>query len=162
MKPSIPLALLLVLTFRVVSTAARLPAQQSSANQSSKQAAEKRSTTSQPDDLARGRYLVEEVAKCPECHTPRDSNGALDHSRWLRGGPIWFSPVQSKPRWAMNAPALAGFPYTDQQGQDILERGIGTNGNPILPPMHSYHLNHMDAVAIILYLRSLSRGTSHR
>ncbi len=26
-------------------------------------------------DVERGRYLVEEVARCPECHTPRDANG---------------------------------------------------------------------------------------
>ena len=29
-------------------------------------------------DVARGKYLVEEVAKCPECHTPRDAQGNLD------------------------------------------------------------------------------------
>jgi mono/diheme cytochrome c family protein len=137
-------------------------AQQGSTNQKSKQDSGNKSTVnSQQDDVARGRYLVEEVAQCPQCHTPRDANGALDRSRWLQGGPIWFTPAQSKPRWAMQAPALAGFPYTDQQAEDILERGIGTNGNPIQPPMHIYHLNHSDAVAIIAYLRSVRRGVSH-
>ncbi len=29
-------------------------------------------------EVERGRYLVEEVAKCPECHTPRKPNGELD------------------------------------------------------------------------------------
>ena len=29
-------------------------------------------------DVARGKYLVEEVAKCPECHTQRDAQGNLD------------------------------------------------------------------------------------
>lgn len=133
-----------------------------STNQNSKPSSEKKSTaTPAESDVARGRYLVEEVAKCPECHTPRDESGLLDHSRWLQGGPIWFMPAQSKTRWAMQAPALAGFPYTDQQGQDILERGIGTNGNPIQPPMHIYHLNHADAVAVIAYLRSVPRSANH-
>jgi hypothetical protein len=110
------------------------------------------------NEIARGRYLVEEVARCPDCHTPRDSEGRLDRTHWLQGAPIWIRPVQSKEAWAMQAPALAGFPYSDQQAQDILERGLGTNGIPIQPPMHAYHLQHADAVTIIAYLRSLSRA----
>lgn len=37
--------------------------------------------------LARGRYLVEAVGHCGECHTPRDRLGGPDTSRWLGGGP---------------------------------------------------------------------------
>jgi mono/diheme cytochrome c family protein len=41
-----------------------------------------------PDDLLeRGRYLVEGIGHCGECHTPRDRFGGLDASRWLGGGP---------------------------------------------------------------------------
>lgn len=35
----------------------------------------------------RGRYLVEAVGHCGECHTPRDSFGGPDHAEWLAGGP---------------------------------------------------------------------------
>jgi mono/diheme cytochrome c family protein len=35
----------------------------------------------------RGRYLVEALAHCGECHTPRDALGGLDRSRWLGGAP---------------------------------------------------------------------------
>lgn len=35
----------------------------------------------------RGRYLVEALAHCAECHTPRDSLGRLDRSRWMAGAP---------------------------------------------------------------------------
>ena len=34
-------------------------------------------------EIERGRYLVEEVAKCAECHTPRDAEGELDRHAWL-------------------------------------------------------------------------------
>lgn len=34
----------------------------------------------------RGRYLVEAVGHCGECHTPRGRFGGLDRSRWLAGG----------------------------------------------------------------------------
>ncbi len=36
--------------------------------------------------LNRGKYLVEEVARCWECHSPRDASGQADHSRWLAPG----------------------------------------------------------------------------
>ena len=37
--------------------------------------------------LERGRYLVEALAHCGECHTPRNLAGGLDQSRWMAGGP---------------------------------------------------------------------------
>ncbi len=38
-------------------------------------------------ELDRGRYLVEALGHCAECHTPRNMLGGLDRSRWLSGGP---------------------------------------------------------------------------
>jgi len=36
--------------------------------------------------LVRGRYLVEALAHCAECHTPRNAIGGLDTARWMAGG----------------------------------------------------------------------------
>ena len=133
-------------------------AQQTSPKPVSKQMSGKQSPPNSKEvEIARGRYLVEEVARCPDCHTPRDSTGAVDRSRWLQGAPIWIMPVKSKQDWAMSAPSLINFSYSDEQAFGILEKGLGTNGIPIQRPMHIYHLHHEDAVAIIAYLRSLSR-----
>lgn len=107
-------------------------------------------------DVERGRYIVEDVAMCEECHTPRDENGNLDESRQLQGAPIWIQPVHPMDNWANRAPGIAGFVgFTDAQGEDILERGIGPNGLAIQPPMHIYHMSQADALAVIAYLRSL-------
>lgn len=38
-------------------------------------------------ELERGRYLVEALAHCAECHTPRDRFGGLDTARWMQGAP---------------------------------------------------------------------------
>lgn len=38
-------------------------------------------------EVARGRYLVESLSHCAECHTPRDRLGALQSDRWMAGAP---------------------------------------------------------------------------
>jgi mono/diheme cytochrome c family protein len=107
-------------------------------------------------EIERGRYLVEEVAKCPECHTPRKANGELDSAAWLRGAPIWIRPVAPIQNWADRAPALAGLPsFTEAQAEKILEDGTGPSGEALRAPMHIYHLNPRDARAIVAYLKSL-------
>jgi mono/diheme cytochrome c family protein len=117
---------------------------------------QKNSAPAQQSAVERGRYLVENVAMCGECHTPRDENGQTDNSRPLQGASTWILPVHPSTKWAAHAPALAGFPgITEEQGEDILERGRGPNGLEIQQPMHIYHMNHADATAIIAYLKSL-------
>jgi mono/diheme cytochrome c family protein len=114
------------------------------------------STEAEQREVARGKYLVEEVAKCIECHTPRDARGNLDTHAWLQGAPIWIMPVQHIPNWADRAPALAGLPsFTDAEVERVLEKGIGPEGEELRPPMHTYHMSPADAKAIIAYLKSL-------
>lgn len=47
--------------------------------------------------IERGRYLVEDVANCAECHTPRNAQGELDRHAWLERAPIWIMPVKPIP-----------------------------------------------------------------
>lgn len=111
-------------------------------------------------EIERGRYLVEEVAKCAECHTPRNARDELDKNAWLQGAPIWILPVKPNPNWAQRVPPLAGFPsLTEEEGERVLEKGTGPEGETLRPPMHIYHMKHEDARAIIAYLSSLPRGT---
>ncbi len=39
-------------------------------------------------EIERGRYLVEALAHCGECHTPRNALGGLDRAKWLQGAAI--------------------------------------------------------------------------
>ena len=108
---------------------------------------------------ARGRYLVEEVARCWECHTPRDRRGQFDRAHWLQGGPIWFAPIHPLQDWAYLAPPIAGLGgFTDDQMLQVLEVGVGPDGRPVRPPMHAYHLSREDATAIIDYLKSFENS----
>lgn len=110
----------------------------------------------QSTEVQRGQYLVEEVAKCPECHTPRDASGNLDRQAWLQGAPIWIMPVKPIKNWADRAPDLSGLPsFTEEEMERVLEKGMGPEGEVLRPPMHTYHMNSADAKAIIAYLKSL-------
>jgi mono/diheme cytochrome c family protein len=44
-------------------------------------------TDASDPQLERGRYLVEALGHCAECHTPRNALGGLDTSRWMAGAP---------------------------------------------------------------------------
>jgi hypothetical protein len=91
-------------------------------------------------DVERGRYLVEDVGMCEECHTPRDANGNLDESRRLEGAAIWITPVHPMTNWAMRAPALAGFTgFTDEQGRYPRE---GHRSQRARHPATDAHLPH--------------------
>jgi len=111
---------------------------------------------SRQSQVDRGRYLVEEVARCGECHTPRDAQGQLDRSRWLQGAPMWFQPVHPVPNWAYLAPRLAGLGgLSEVEVTRILETGLDPGGKPVRAPMHVYHLSHEDASTIVAYLKAL-------
>jgi mono/diheme cytochrome c family protein len=140
-------------------------AEHAAAKQPAVEAAQQKATNREANgatsaEIERGKYLVENVAMCVECHTPRDSQGALRKDAWLAGAPIWIRPVAPIQNWADHAPSLAGWPsFTEEQGERILEKGTGPEGEELRPPMHIYHMKHEDARAIIAYLKSLPRSS---
>lgn len=109
--------------------------------------------------VARGKYLVEEVAMCSECHTPRDERGELNRSRWLQGGPLYFQPVRPNQDWALEAPNIAGLPgWNEAAAIRFFETGRDWAGKLARPPMHQYRLPRPDAEAVVAYLRTLPSG----
>jgi len=67
-------------------------------------------STNDPRLVAGGKYIVEDVAICTQCHTPHTSSGDLDRSRWLEGSALWLQPASPDPNWPLRAPRLAGSP----------------------------------------------------
>jgi len=105
--------------------------------------------------IQRGKYLVEDVAMCATCHTPRTDKGDYDRTQWLQGNLLDFKPDHPMP-FAAVAPPIAGMPgFTDAQALKFLETGIDLTGKPAMYPMPAYRFNHDDAVAVLAYLRSL-------
>ena len=110
------------------------------------------------DGISRGKYLVERVAMCVQCHTPRNQTGELLETRYVQGGPV---PVSAPPNfridWAYKAPAIAGLPgYTIQDGIKLLTEGITPDGRVPKAPMPKFRLTRADAEAVVTYLKSLS------
>ena len=111
-------------------------------------------------DVARGKYLVEGVAMCGECHTPRDSNGNLDRSKWLQGAPVPWAPASgSMSGWPMIAPRIGGNPpASDADMVKLLTTGMWNNGKQLHFPMMPFRMNEADAKAVVAYLKSVAPG----
>ncbi|MEX0368057.1 MAG: cytochrome c [Ruegeria sp.] len=112
------------------------------------------------DQIDQGRYLVEALGHCAECHTPRNALGGLDRDRWMQGGPVpvgkgSFPPlVPSQLKWTAGDIAYyleTGFtPDFDSAGGTMVEVIQNTSR---LPPE--------DRAAIAAYLKALPDGSAN-
>lgn len=108
----------------------------------------------------RGRYLVEALGHCGECHTARGTFGQPDTSRYLQGNPAgpegWRVPALVGPnsklaQWSVEE--LAGY----------LKSGAKPDFDSAQGPMaeviedSTKHLTDEDLRAMALYLKSLGR-----
>jgi mono/diheme cytochrome c family protein len=108
-------------------------------------------------DAARGKYLVEGVAMCGQCHTPRDANGEVDRSKWLQGAPVPWTPANGNmDGWPMIAPRIGGDPpASDADMVKLLTTGVWTNGQALRFPMMPFRMSEADARAVVAYLKTV-------
>ena len=110
--------------------------------------------------IDRGKYLVEEVAKCQMCHTPRLESGELDTTKWLKGSVLDFQPMKEVKGWHKTSPDLTpGSRLWMRWGEatilKYLTTGLAQNGKPADPPMPAYKFSQNDAEAVVEFLKSL-------
>ena len=116
-----------------------------------------------PERLARGKYLVEHVAVCIDCHSQRDWNKfsapivpgtegqggeTFDARHGVRGGVVYGSNI---------TPAGIAH-WTEDEILRAITVGVSQDGRALFPlmPYRSYrHLTRDDAAAILGYLRTL-------
>ncbi|SFT49689.1 cytochrome c [Sedimentitalea nanhaiensis] len=111
-------------------------------------------TQASTPEIERGRYLVEALGHCAECHTPRDITGGLDRSRWMQGAP--------NPSGKGKIPAIDPANLTWSAG-DIayyLETGFtpeydSAGGQMAKVVAGMAHLDPDDRAAIAAYLKAL-------
>jgi mono/diheme cytochrome c family protein len=114
--------------------------------------------------LARGNYLVNQVAPCGACHTPRVGGTWLGGERadaFLAGGPVFDHPGMSyrlvSPNITQDRETGIGA-WTDDQILRAIRDGVSHDGRLLLPPMPFVSWQVMsddDARAIVAYLRTV-------
>ena len=108
------------------------------------------------DEVARGKYIVENVAKCTECHSPRGQNEELGKGLSLSGAKLEFKPITPNASWAESAPNIRGIKgYNEKAAMTLFSTGIAKNYGELAPPMPSYKMTEDDADAVYKYLKSL-------
>lgn len=105
----------------------------------------------------RGGYLVEGMAHCGECHSPRNALGGIKVAMKLAGG-----PAPEGPGWIPNiTPAPDGIPdWTKEDIASALGTGLLPNGDSFGGAMVAVQENMAklpasDRLAIAAYLKSL-------
>ena len=108
-------------------------------------------------DVTRGQYIVNHVAMCVQCHSPRDHAGNIIESELLHGAPMPVkSPFAGRP-FAFAAPHIAGLPggWTEEVFVHFLQTGDPGDRPKPQPPMPPFRMNEQDARAVAAYLKSL-------
>ncbi|MDX2221315.1 MAG: cytochrome c [Rhodospirillaceae bacterium] len=118
----------------------------------------------QSSEWNRGAYLVQGLAHCGACHTPRNFLGAEDNARALSGGTLNDRVARNKVRpWtAVNlTSAQSGLAaWTEQDVFDYLKTGHSNRGGSAGPMNEvvgnsTRHLTDTDVKAMAVYLKSL-------
>jgi mono/diheme cytochrome c family protein len=112
--------------------------------------------------IEKGRYLLEEVAKCQDCHTPRLEDGELDKNNWLKGAVLDFQPMNPVPDWHTKSPSLRSTGrlwqnWGEEKLINYLVTGLTPRGTKAGPPMPTYTMKREDAEAVVAYLKSLDK-----
>jgi cytochrome c2 len=107
-------------------------------------------------NVEHGRYLVENVVMCYECHSTRDPQGNIVPGTRFKGGPMPMRPSWNSD-WPIQIPRIAGLPgYTDDTAMRLLTQGaIRWDGKQLRYPMPRFHMSPQDAADVIAYLRTL-------
>lgn len=108
-----------------------------------------------PGDIEHGRYLVEQVVMCFECHSTRDAQGNIIPATRFFGGPMPIRPPWPAD-WPTVIPRIAGLPgYTDELALRLLTQGaIKRDGTQLRRPMPPFRMTPQDAMDVIAYIRS--------
>jgi mono/diheme cytochrome c family protein len=112
----------------------------------------------EPSRLERGKYLMEGVVACGNCHIPRDDKGQLQRDKGLSGGFLLdIAQFKAFPANITPDPETGIGKWTDAQLARAIRTGVRPDKSLIGPPMPIEFYRGMaddDLAAIIAYLRA--------
>lgn len=112
----------------------------------------------QTDPVARGRYLVESIGGCGNCHTPKGPQGDMPGMN-LAGGMVFEEPPFRAVASNITPDPETGIGrWTDGQIARAIREGIRPDGRVIGPPMpiELYRsISDADLAAMVAYLRTV-------
>ena len=112
--------------------------------------------------LERGRYIVEGIAHCFQCHSDVDwDKPAAQPKQGMKGSGTEFAkygyPWLVAPNISPDRDTGAGT-WTDEQLARAIREGIGHDGRdlfPIMPYKYFRHMSDEDLASVIVYIRSI-------
>ena len=108
--------------------------------------------------VERGRYLVESIAGCGNCHSLQDANGPLPDRELAGGPPIKEPPFDAYPSNITPDVATGIGAWSDEEVVRAIRDGISRDGRVMGPPMPFalYRgLGDDDVRAMVAYLRTV-------
>ncbi len=110
--------------------------------------------------LERGKYIVEQVARCQECHTPTLPDGSFDKANWMKGATLVGIPAKPIEDWHQKSPDITSTSRLWERWKvegfvNFLQTAKNPRGGPAGPPMPAYTMKAEDAEAVTAYLKSL-------
>ena len=112
----------------------------------------------QVENLERGRYLVEALAACDNCHTPRGPSGYDEKARFSGGSQTFTGPGYTVRGGNITADKGSGVGgWSDGELKAAIEDGLGRARRlaPFMPSDSYRVLTESDAAAIIAFIRSI-------
>jgi hypothetical protein len=118
--------------------------------------------------VARGKYLVEHVSACPDCHTPHNAMGMPIAGQYLAG---WECLIKLPNNHCLNSRNLTNHSTglmnrTDAEIKRMFRDGIRPTPtgevalNPFMPYYVFHNMSDADADAVVAYLRTVA-GVMH-
>lgn len=110
--------------------------------------------------LERGRYLVEGILTCGNCHSPRGPGGALDTTRLYSGGPqTWDEPTFTVKGANITPDPDTGIgKWSAEDIRKALQTGVRPDGvqlAPIMPYAFYKVFTPQDLNAVTVYIQSV-------
>ena len=112
----------------------------------------------QSDPVARGRYLVETIGACGNCHTPKGPQGDLPGMHLAGGMVLEEAPFRALASNITPDRETGIGAWTDAQVARAIREGIRPDGRVIGPPMpiELYRgISDADLAAMVAYLRTV-------